>query len=157
MKTIRNVSSAAVILVLSLTLAAPIGVLAQTRVVPPKNPFPIAKDVELGRKAAQQVERQLPRLSDRDVQDYVERIGDRLAESIPAEFQHPEFRYTYTVVNVRDVNAFALPGGFTFVNRGLIETAQNEAQLAGVIAHEISHVALRHGTAQAAKAQSKRS
>ena len=153
MKTIRNLSSAAIILVLSLALAAPIEVLAQTRVVPPKNPFPIAKDVELGRKAAQQVERQLPRLDDRDVQDYVERIGDRLAESIPAEFQHPEFRYTYTVVNVRDVNAFALPGGFTFVNRGLIETAQNEAQLAGVIAHEISHVALRHGTAQAAKAQ----
>jgi Zn-dependent protease with chaperone function len=153
MKTIRNLSSAAIVLVLSLALGAPIQVLAQTRVVPPKNPYPIAKDVELGRKAAQQVERQLPRLSDRDVQDYVERIGDRLAESIPAEYQHPEFRYTYTVVNVRDVNAFALPGGFTFVNRGLIETAQNEAQLAGVIAHEISHVALRHGTAQAAKAQ----
>jgi len=153
MKTIRNLSSAAVILVLSLAMAAPIEVLAQTRIAPPKNPYPIAKDVELGRKAAQQVERQLPRLSDREVQDYVERIGDRLAESIPAQFQHPEFRYTYTVVNVRDVNAFALPGGFTFVNRGLIETAQNEAQLAGVIAHEISHVALRHGTAQAAKAQ----
>jgi len=153
MKTIRNLSSAAIVLVLSLALASPMEVLAQTRVVAPKNPYPIAKDVELGRKAAQQVERQLPRLSDRDVQDYVERIGDRLAESIPAEFQHPEFRYTYTVVNVRDVNAFALPGGFTFVNRGLIETAQNEAQLAGVIAHEISHVALRHGTAQAAKAQ----
>ena len=153
MKTIRNLSSAAIGLVLSLALASPIEVLAQTRVVPPRNPYPIAKDVELGRKAAQQVERQLPRLSDRDVQDYVERIGDRLAESIPAEFQHPEFRYTYTVVNVRDVNAFALPGGFTFVNRGLIETAQNEAQLAGVIAHEIGHVALRHGTAQAAKAQ----
>ena len=153
MKTISNLSSAAVILVLSLAMAAPIEVLAQTRIAPPKNPYPIAKDVELGRKAAQQVERQLPRLSDREVQDYVERIGDRLAESIPAQFQHPEFRYTYTVVNVRDVNAFALPGGFTFVNRGLIETAQNEAQLAGVIAHEISHVALRHGTAQAAKAQ----
>lgn len=153
MKIIRNLGSAAIVLVLSLALAAPVEVLAQTRVVPPKNPFPIAKDVELGRKAAGQVERQLPRLSDREVQDYVERIGDRLAESIPSQFQHPEFRYTYTVVNVRDVNAFALPGGFTFVNRGLIETAQNEAQLAGVIAHEISHVALRHGTAQAAKAQ----
>src|SRR5205085_8621863 len=73
--------------------------------------------------------------------------------AIPAEFQHREFSYTYKVVDVKDVNAFALPGGFTYVNRGLIETAQNEAQLAGVIAHEISHVALRHGTAQAAKAQ----
>jgi Zn-dependent protease with chaperone function len=153
MKSIRNLGSMACALVLSLAFAIPIEVLAQTHVVPPKNPFPIAKDVELGRQAAQQVERQLPRLSDRDVQDYVERIGERLAESIPAEYQHPEFRYTYTVVDVRDVNAFALPGGFTFVNRGLIETAQNEAQLAGVIAHEISHVALRHGTAQAAKAQ----
>jgi len=80
-------------------------------------------------------------------------VGAKLAEAIPPEYQHREFRYTYTVVDIRDVNAFALPGGFTFVNRGLIETAQNEAQLAGVIAHEISHVALRHGTAQAAKAQ----
>jgi Zn-dependent protease with chaperone function len=153
MKKLRNFRASASIMVLLSMLAMPIGTLAQTRVIAPKNPYEVSKDVELGRQAAQEVERQLPRLEDNEVQSYVDRIGSRLAESIPAEYRHPEFRYTYTVVDVRDVNAFALPGGFTYVNRGLIETAQNEAQLAGVIAHEISHAALRHGTAQAAKAQ----
>src|SRR5262249_57591350 len=79
--------------------------------------------------------------------------GGGLGEAIPSEFQHPEFRYSYKVVDVSDINAFALPGGFTYVNRGLIEAAKNEGEMAGVIAHEISHVALRHGTAQVAKAQ----
>ena len=131
----------------------PISLIGQTRVVAPKNPYSIDKDVQLGRQAASEVERQMPLLSDSEVQSYVERIGLRLAEAIPREFQHPEFRYSFKVVNARDINAFALPGGFTYVNRGLIEAARNEGEMAGVIAHEISHVALRHGTAQAAKAQ----
>ena len=84
--------------------------------------------------------------------DYVERVGQRLAESIPAEFRHPEFRYSFDVVNVSDINAFALPGGPMYVNRGMIEAARNEGEMAGVLAHEISHVALRHGTAQASAA-----
>jgi hypothetical protein len=153
MKKIKDFKAGASIMILLSLLAMPVGILAQTRVIAPKNPYDVNKDVELGRQAAQEVERQLPALNDGDVQRYVDRIGNRLAESIPSEYRHPEFQYTYTVVDVRDVNAFALPGGFTYVNRGLIETAQNEAQLAGVIAHEISHAALRHGTAQAAKAQ----
>jgi Peptidase family M48 len=153
MKRIKDFKAGASIMVLLSLLAMPVGILAQTRVIAPKNPYDVNKDVELGRQAAQEVERQLPALDDSEVQSYVDRIGNRLAESIPPEFRHPEFQYRYTVVDVRDVNAFALPGGFTYVNRGLIETAQNEAQLAGVIAHEISHAALRHGTAQDAKAQ----
>jgi hypothetical protein len=127
--------------------------MGQTRVIAPKNPFSPSKDVQLGQQAAAQVERQMPLLNDQEVQYYVQRVGRRLSESIPAEFQHPEFRYSYKVVNARDINAFALPGGFTYVNRGLIEAAHNEGEMAGAIAHEISHVALRHGTAQAAKAQ----
>ncbi|MFL6212978.1 MAG: M48 family metallopeptidase [Blastocatellia bacterium] len=153
MSRIERLRAGASVALLAALLATPFAVLAQTRVVAPKNPYSVDKDVELGRQAAQQAERQMPLLNDASVQAYVERVGQRLAEAIPPEFQHREFRYTYKVVDVRDVNAFALPGGFTYVNRGLIETAQNEAQLAGVIAHEISHVALRHGTAQAAKAQ----
>jgi Zn-dependent protease with chaperone function len=149
-RKLRAGTSAALLAAL---LALPLGVLGQTRVIAPKNPYSVDKDVQLGQQAAQQAERQMPLLNDSATQAYVARIGQRLAEAIPAEFQHREFRYTYKVVDVKDVNAFALPGGFTYVNRGLIETAQNEAQLAGVIAHEISHVALRHGTAQAAKAQ----
>jgi hypothetical protein len=84
----------------------------------------------------------------------VERVGAALAAAIPAEFQHPEFRYSFSVVNASDINAFALPGGPMFVNRGMIEAARTEGEMAGVMAHELSHVALRHGTAQATKSQS---
>src|SRR5262245_60053867 len=134
-------------------LAAPINLLAQTQVVAPKNPYKPDKDVQLGQQAAAEVEHKIQLLNDSRVQHYVEQVGRRLAEGIPAEFQHPEFRYSYKVTNQKDINAFALPGGFTYVNRGLIEAAKNEGEMAGAIAHEISHVALRHGTAQAAKAQ----
>lgn len=134
-------------------VALPMSLIGQTRVVAPKNPYSLAKDVQLGRQAASEVERKMPILNDSQVQSYVERVGLRLAEGIPPQFQHPEFRYSFKVVDARDINAFALPGGFTYVNRGLIEAARNEGEMAGVVAHEISHVALRHGTAQAAKAQ----
>ncbi|MFH4202114.1 M48 family metalloprotease, partial [Acinetobacter baumannii] len=82
--------------------------------------------------------------NDEVVQDYVERVGQRLVAAIPPEFQHPEFRYMFKVVNARDINAFALPGGPLYINRGVIEAARNEGELAGVMAHEISHIALRH-------------
>ena len=73
-------------------------------------------------------------------------------KSIPPEFQHPEFQYRFKIVNASDINAFALPGGPMFVNRGMIEAAKNEGEMAGVMAHELSHVALRHSTAQQTKA-----
>jgi hypothetical protein len=73
--------------------------------------------------------------------------------AIPAEFRHSELRYTFEVVNQKEINAFALPGGPMFLNRGMIEAAKTEGEVAGVMAHEISHVALRHGTAQATKGQ----
>ncbi|HKY23275.1 MAG TPA: M48 family metallopeptidase [Vicinamibacterales bacterium] len=124
----------------------------QTKIVAPQNKYSPKEDVQLGREAANQVEEQLPMLRDDGVDDYIERVGQRLADSIPAEFQHPEFRYAFDVVNVSDINAFALPGGPMYVNRGMIEAARSEGEVAGVLAHEISHVALRHGTAQAGKA-----
>jgi predicted Zn-dependent protease len=89
---------------------------------------------------------------DIQVESYVQKIGSRLVESIPPEFQHSEFRYSFKVVNVSDINAFALPGGPIYVNRGMIEAAKTEGEVAGVMAHELSHVALRHGTAQQSKA-----
>jgi Zn-dependent protease with chaperone function len=126
--------------------------IGQTQIVAPPNKYKIADDVKAGREAARQVEDQMPLLRDEDVQSWVEGIGQRLAAAIPSEFQHPEFHYTFKVVNVRDINAFALPGGPMFLNRGMIEAAQTEGEVAGVMAHEMSHVALRHGTAQATKA-----
>jgi beta-barrel assembly-enhancing protease len=126
-----------------------------TKITPPKNNYKPADDVQVGREAASQVSMQLPLLPENgDVDSYVERVGAALAAAIPPEFQHPEFRYVFGVVNASDINAFALPGGPMFVNRGMIEAARSEGEMAGVMAHEISHVALRHGTAQATKSQS---
>jgi hypothetical protein len=82
----------------------------------------------------------------------VEEIGRRLTAGVRPDLRHPEFRYTFEVINVREINAFALPGGPMFVNRGMIEAAKSEGEVAGVMAHELSHVVLRHGTAQASKA-----
>jgi predicted Zn-dependent protease len=126
---------------------------AQTKITPPRNGAPLKQDVELGRKAAEDVERSLPLLGDDAVTNYVRGVGGRLAAGIPSELQHPEFAYTFTVVDVKDINAFALPGGPMFVHRGIVEAAHNEGELAGVMAHEMSHVALRHGTAQMSKAR----
>lgn len=153
MSSLRNLTAKISILILASAILLPIEVLSQTKVVAPRNPYSIDKDVQVGQQAANEVERKMPLVRDSEVQYYVDRIGRKLAESIPAEFRHPQFRYSFKVVDARDINAFALPGGFTYVNRGLIEAAHNEGEMAGAIAHEISHVALRHGTAQAAKAQ----
>jgi hypothetical protein len=126
---------------------------AQTPITLHSNRFTPEQDVELGRQAAGEVRRELPMLADGRVDDYVERIGERLAASIPSQFHQPAFRYSFDVVNMREINAFALPGGPMFLNRGMIEAARSEGEVAGVMAHELSHVVLRHGTAQATKGQ----
>lgn len=126
---------------------------AQTRIKYHSNKYKVEDDVKLGRQAAQEAEQQYPLLRDEQVRSYVARVGNRLVASIPPEFQHPEFQYYFKIVNASDINAFALPGGPMYVNRGMIEAAKHEGDMAGVMAHELSHVALRHGTAQATKAQ----
>jgi beta-barrel assembly-enhancing protease len=126
---------------------------AQTQITAPKNNYSPADDVKLGLEAAAEVRKELPLLNDQSTEDYVEKIGKTLAGAIPREFQHSEFRYTFDVVNQKEINAFALPGGPMFLNRGMIEAAKTEGEVAGVMAHELSHVALRHGTAQATKGQ----
>src|SRR5260221_10289440 len=131
----------------------PLAIFAQTQIVLHANRYKPADDVKLGRQAAAEAERQFPLMGDEEVNAYVENLGQRLVAAIPPEFQHPEFRYYFKVINARDINAFALPGGPMFVNRGMIEAARTEGEVAGVMAHELSHVALRHGTAQATKAQ----
>src|SRR5437773_16794 len=91
-------------------------------------------------------------MRDEPISSYVNQVGRRLTSAIPPQLRHPEFRYTFKVVNAREINAFALPGGPMFVNRGMIDAAKSEGEVAGVMAHELSHVILRHGTAQASKA-----
>jgi beta-barrel assembly-enhancing protease len=128
---------------------APATLLAQpTQVKPGFNLFSEQQDVEIGRQSAVQAERQLPMLNDRRVQGYASEIVRRLASAAPGA----KYPYQIRVVNASDINAFSLPGGYMYVNRGLIEAARREPELAGVLAHEMAHVALRHGTHQASKA-----
>jgi Zn-dependent protease with chaperone function len=133
-------------------LAASLAV-AQTRITAPKNRYTPAQDVELGQQAAKEVEQQLPLLRDAGIASFVDRIGRRLVQVTPPDMQHREFRYSFKVIDVREINAFALPGGPMYVNRGMIQAAAVEGEVAGVMAHELSHVILRHGTAGATKQQ----
>jgi predicted Zn-dependent protease len=126
---------------------------AQTRIEPQKNSFSPSQDVQLGRQAAAEVRQQMPLLNDGPSEALVEQIGRRLVAAVPARLQQPAFRYSFDVVNLREINAFALPGGPMFLNRGMLQAARTDDEVAGVMAHELSHVVLRHGTLQAAKAQ----
>src|SRR6185295_2725185 len=151
--TLKRNSLIAWIALVAITVM-PFSALAQaTQVKYHSNKYSVQDDIKLGRQAAQEAESQFPLLRDETVRSYVEGVGRRLVAGIPSEFQHPEFQYYFKVVNARDINAFALPGGPMYVNRGMIEAARTEGEMAGVMAHEISHVALRHGTAQASKGQ----
>lgn len=149
-KNIWGKNLTAILLVWSMMML-PLAVMGQTRINIPKNKYKIQDDVKLGREASQEVQKQMPILNDNESTRYVQNVGERLARAIPRQFQHSEFDYEFKIVNARDINAFALPGGPMYVNRGMIEAAKNEGEMAGVMAHEISHVALRHGTAQATK------
>jgi Zn-dependent protease with chaperone function len=147
MKRINQASS--VLLAAALMVCAPIAGWAATKSPTPGfNLFSVDQDVELGRQSAVEAERQLPLLNDRNLNRYLNQIVTKLAA------QAPGARYPYTIKAVNDsaINAFSLPGGPMYVNRGLVEAARSEAELAGVLAHEMSHVALRHGTHQASKA-----
>src|SRR5687767_8348882 len=131
-------------------------VFGQTKIVAPENKYQIEEDVKAGREAAREVEQQLPIMRDDGVDDYVERVGQRLVAAIPNEFRHSQFRYEFDVVNVSDLNAFALPGGPMYINRGMLQAAKNEGEVAGVLGHEINDMSLRHGTAQEGKTAQKR-
>jgi predicted Zn-dependent protease len=112
------------------------------------NFYSLEKEIALGKQLALEVERQAKVVSDPVVAEYVNRLGQNLVRNSDAKVP-----FTIKVLDSQDVNAFALPGGFFFVNSGLILKADNESELAGVMAHEIAHVAARHGTREATKAQ----
>lgn len=124
-----------------------------TRLEMPKNKYAVEDDVKLGRDAAAQAEKQFPLLRDEEIESYINQVGQRIVSAIPAEFRQPKFHYSFKVVNAGEINAFALPGGPMYVNRGMIEAAKTEGEMAGVMGHEITHVVLRHATAQATEAQ----
>ena len=108
-------------------------------------------DIQVGKQNAQMIERRVPLCNDPKIDAYLTNLGLKLAAKLPT--RGVRYPWEFHCVNSKEINAFALPGGYVFVNRGAIEVSDNEAQLAAVMAHELSHVALRHGTAQASKAQ----
>jgi hypothetical protein len=139
----------ALVAALSILLLAPVAWAdGRTLLTPGWNMFSPQQDTEVGLQASKDVERQVNLMNDSRVDNYLNNLGHQLSAHAPGY----QFQYTYKGVNDRAINAFALPGGHIYINRGTIEAADNEAQLAGVMAHETSHVALRHGTNQASKA-----
>ncbi|MGA3188831.1 MAG: M48 family metallopeptidase [Bryobacteraceae bacterium] len=110
------------------------------------NFYSLEKEIAIGKQLAQEVERQAKIIDDPIIAEYVNRVGQNLVRNSDAKVP-----FTIKVIDTEDVNAFALPGGFFFVNSGLILKADTEAELAGVMAHEIAHVAARHGTRQATR------
>jgi predicted Zn-dependent protease len=131
--------------VLVMFLAFGLGLTARadrTQIKPGFNLFSPQQDIDLGQKYSHEVERQLSMCNDPRVDTYLNALGKRLVAHAPSA----PYLYQYKCVNDMAINAFALPGGFIYINRGVIELADDEAQLAGVMAHETSHVALRHST-----------
>jgi predicted Zn-dependent protease len=121
----------------------------RTPLKPGWNLFTPEQDIQIGKQSSAKIGQQVVLLNDPRVENYLDALGQKLA----AQASGYKYPYQYRCVNDENINAFALPGGFIYINRGVIEAADNEAQLAGVMAHETSHVALRHGTNQASKAE----
>jgi Zn-dependent protease with chaperone function len=114
------------------------------------NLFSSQQDVQLGKESAEEVDKAYPLVTDPQVLRYINDLGQRLASLAPNNSS--EYAWTFKVINSSDINAFALPGGYIYVNRGAIEAAEDEAQIAGVMAHESGHVVMRHGTHEASQA-----
>jgi Zn-dependent protease with chaperone function len=144
-KTARRATAWCALLLL--ILMTPLVSADRTKLKPGWNIFSPEQDVEMGKRLSSTAESQLPMLEDLRINGYLNRLGRKIAEFAPGT----KYPYEFHVVNSKQVNSFALPGGQVYIYRGVIEEADDEAQLAGVMAHEISHVALRHGTNQATR------
>jgi len=143
-----NLVQRCVAAVLVLLLVNPALIQARYRPTQGTNAFSKPDEIKAGQDASAQVRKQLPVLKDSDpIVQYVQRLGRNLAAHAPGE----KWPYNFHVVSKKEINAFALPGGPIYVNLGTIQAADNEAQLAGVMAHEISHVVQRHATRAATK------
>jgi Zn-dependent protease with chaperone function len=137
---------------LALFVAAPAGAWgAETlKFKPGFNLFKVQQEVQLGKENAEQIDKEFPLLTDPQVLRYLNDLGRRLASFAPNN--NSEYAWTFKIMNSSDINAFALPGGYIYVNRGAIVAAENEAQIAGVMAHESGHVVMRHGTHEISQA-----
>src|SRR5256886_1076017 len=154
----RRFSVFSLALVVAITLVAPSSFAADKKKDPDEignrdvgkgvNFYSLEKEIALGKQLAQEVERQAKIIDDPVIAEYVNRVGQNLVRNSDAKVP-----FTIKGLDSEEINAFALPGGFFFVNSGLILNADSEAEMAGVMAHEIAHVAARHGTRQATRGQ----
>src|SRR5262249_18474083 len=140
--------------VLALLLSVPLALYCQkpakqTEVKVQKTSLTRDQEIQLGKEAAAQVEREMEVLQNPEVESWLNRIGQRLAKTPQAN----AYPYYFKLLNDDSINAFALPGGPRYVHTGLLKAADSEGEVAGVLAHEMSHVALRHGAAQMSKQQ----
>ena len=136
--------------VIFLLLLTAVTLAAQSKKLRPGfNLFSKEQDVQLGKESAAEVEKKMKVVDSPELQAYIGTVGKKLTSSADAG----EFPYSFKVVVDKSINAFALPGGPMYIHTGLLAAADNESQMAGVMAHEVSHVALRHGTNQASKQQ----
>ena len=145
-----SIRAAAVLAAVAVSLT---GITAQTAIKLPKNRFTPEQDVKIGLEGAAEVRQQYPIIKDEKIARYLTTLGERLVAHAPPELNNPIYKYSFTPVNLKEINAFALPGGPMFVHRGMFDAAAAEGEVVGVMAHELSHVLLRHGTANASKAQ----
>jgi beta-barrel assembly-enhancing protease len=144
----KRIKASAIVAILT---AALLWAQGPTQFHPGFNLFTKAQDVQLGQENAAQVRKQMVLIRDPFLNEYVTRVGKRLVSA--REAQESGFPFTFEVVADPSINAFALPGGPMFINTGLLRAVDNEAQLAGVMGHEMSHVILRHSTNQASKSR----
>lgn len=146
--TIYPRSTRAIALLLCLLISAPEALLARVQPTSGSNMFTVEQEIQAGKEAVAQTNRQYPVLPDSNpVTQYIQQLGRRLVQVAPGD----KWPYEFHVVNQKEINAFALPGGPLYVNVGTIQAADNEAQLAGVMAHELSHIIQRHATRAATK------
>ena len=148
----KSLSARAAALIVISCLSAN-ALIAQTAIKLPKNRYTPEQDVQIGREAAAEIRQQYPIIRDERITKYLTSLGDRLVAAAPPELNKPVYEYSFTPVNLKEINAFALPGGPMFVHRGMFTAAATEGEVVGVMAHELAHVLLRHGTANASKAQ----
>ena len=107
----------------------------------------VEQEIEIGREANAQVRKEMPEVRDAQAVQYVRGIGQRLVQQAAG----PKYPYSFSMVDYREINAFALPGGPIWIHRGILHAATNESQVAGVLAHEVAHIAQRHAAGQLTK------
>jgi beta-barrel assembly-enhancing protease len=147
MRNLQLKAAATFILLVAVNQAS--GANSEQPLKPGFNLYSKQQDIDLGKQAAATVRGRYQTVQNPELQAYIRKVGERLAQTPTAAASG--FPFSFTLLNYKEVNAFALPGGPTFIFTGLIKAADNEGELAGVLAHEISHVVLRHGTHEASR------